>query len=110
MSDVDLVFDLVGGETQDRSWAVLQQGGTLVSTLNQPSEEKARQRGARGISYLTQTNPEELARIARLIDEGKLRPWVEQAYPLEEVASAQDQLEHKHVRGKTVIRVQTDGR
>ena len=108
VSDVDLVFDLVGGETQDRSWAVLQQGGTLVSTLNQPSEEKARQRGARGISYLTQTNPEELARIARLIDEGKLRPWVEQAYPLEEVASAQDQLEHKHVRGKTVIRVQTD--
>jgi len=33
---VDLVFDLIGGETQARSWRVLKAGGTLVSTLKQP--------------------------------------------------------------------------
>ena len=108
MADVDLVFDLVGGETQERSWAVLKEGGTLVSTLNQPSEEKARERRARGISYLTQSNAGELALIAHFIDSGKLRPWIAECYRLEDVAIAQDQLEHQHTRGKTVIRVQTD--
>jgi NADPH:quinone reductase-like Zn-dependent oxidoreductase len=32
-SDIDLVFDLVAGETQERSWSVLKRGGILVSTL-----------------------------------------------------------------------------
>jgi len=40
--EVDLVLDLVGGETQSRSWGVLRKGGRLVSTLQQPSPEKAR--------------------------------------------------------------------
>src|SRR3954454_4257868 len=41
--EIDLVFDLIGGDTQERSWAVLKDGGTIVSMLAQPSEEKARQ-------------------------------------------------------------------
>jgi hypothetical protein len=41
-----------------------------------------------------------------LIDEGKVRPLVEKCYPLEEAATAQEQLERKHARGKTVIQVE----
>jgi NADPH:quinone reductase-like Zn-dependent oxidoreductase len=41
VKDVDLVLDTVGGETQEKSFAVLKRGGTLVSTLGQPSIEKA---------------------------------------------------------------------
>jgi NADPH:quinone reductase-like Zn-dependent oxidoreductase len=41
--DVDLVLDLVGGETQERSWLVLKPGGILVSALGEPSREKAMQ-------------------------------------------------------------------
>jgi NADPH:quinone reductase-like Zn-dependent oxidoreductase len=105
VSDVDLVFDLIGGETQERSWAVLKEGGALVSTLDEPSQEKARERRARGTSYLTQPNAAELAQIARLIDEGKVRPYVEETYRLEDAALAQNHVEHKHARGKTVLRV-----
>jgi NADPH:quinone reductase-like Zn-dependent oxidoreductase len=53
--DVDLVFDLVNGETQDRSWAVLKQGGTMVSTLTKPSAERAKARGARAEHYMGAT-------------------------------------------------------
>jgi NADPH:quinone reductase-like Zn-dependent oxidoreductase len=31
-SDLDMVFDLIDGETPDRSWALLKRGGSLVST------------------------------------------------------------------------------
>jgi NADPH:quinone reductase-like Zn-dependent oxidoreductase len=105
VSDVDLVFDLIGGETQERSWAVLKEGGALVSTLDEPSKEKARERSARGTSYLTQPNAAELAQIARLIDEGRVRPCVEETYRLEDAAIAQNHVEHEHARGKTVLRM-----
>jgi NADPH:quinone reductase-like Zn-dependent oxidoreductase len=41
--DIDVVFDLVAGETQDRSWFVLKPGRILVSVLGQPSSQKAAQ-------------------------------------------------------------------
>ena len=46
--DIDLVFDLVAGETQERSWSVLKPGGILVSALGVHSQEKATHHGVRG--------------------------------------------------------------
>ncbi|MER8769713.1 NADP-dependent oxidoreductase [Mesorhizobium sp. M0092] len=105
VEDVNLVFDLVAGETQDRSWDVLKPGGTLVSTLSEPSAEKARQHRARGVSYLTKPNAAQLAEISRLIDAGKVRPFVQAIYPLEDVAKAEERLEKQHTRGKIVLQV-----
>src|SRR5690606_28431473 len=98
VSDVDLVFDLIGGETQDRSWAALKRGGTLVSTLGQPSEDKAREHGVTAKGYMVHTNAEQLAEIARLIDDGKVRPYVQATYPLQEVAKAQEHVEREHTQ------------
>ncbi|HWK49576.1 MAG TPA: NADP-dependent oxidoreductase [Steroidobacter sp.] len=101
--DVDLVFDLIGGETQDRSWAVLKPGGTLVSTLGQPAKEKAQARKASGKGYRAQPDPEQLAEIAQLIDDGKVRVYVQAVYPMRDAAEAQAHLEHDHAQGKTVL-------
>lgn len=103
--DVDLVFDLIGGETQERSWQVLKRGGVLVSTLGQPSQQKAEQYGVRAVGYRAQPNTQELAHIAELIDRGQVRPFVQSTYLLEEVAQAQQHLERDHARGKTVLLV-----
>lgn len=46
-NEMDLVFDLVGGETQARSWAVVASGGALISTLAEPSQVEASRHGAR---------------------------------------------------------------
>ena len=74
--DVDLVLDLVGGQTQERSWSVLKRGGILVSALGEPSREQAMQHRAHGLGYRAQPNAGQLAEIGRLIDQGKVRPVV----------------------------------
>jgi NADPH:quinone reductase-like Zn-dependent oxidoreductase len=102
---MDLVFDLIGGETQDRSWSVLKPGGVIVSTLSQPSQEKAREHGARGVHYMAKPNAAELAEIGGLIDAGKVKPFVQAIFPLEQVAKAEERLENGHNRGKIVLEV-----
>jgi NADPH:quinone reductase-like Zn-dependent oxidoreductase len=103
--DVDLVFDLVAGETQERSWNVLRPGGVLVSTLSEPSQQQAKQHQARGMSYIAQPNGRELEEISRWVEAGKLHPVVASTLPIEEVAKAQSMLEREHVRGKVVLRL-----
>jgi NADPH:quinone reductase-like Zn-dependent oxidoreductase len=101
--DVDLVLDLVGGETRERSWSVLKPGGVLVSALGEPSREKAMQHRAHGVGYRAQPNAGQLAEIGRLIDQGKVRPVVMATYPLAEVRQAHERLERGHVRGKIAL-------
>ncbi len=101
--DIDVVLDLIGGETQDRSWSVLKPGGIIVSTLTKPDEAKARQHGARGTNFMAHTNAEQLAEIGRLIDEGKVRPFIAGVFPFDIVQAAQRRLEQGNVRGKIVL-------
>ena len=101
--DVDLVLDLVAGETQERSWSVLRPGGVLVSALGEPSRERAMQHKARAVGYRAQPNAGQLAEIGRLIDQRKIRPVVMATYPLAEVRQAHERLERGHVRGKIVL-------
>jgi NADPH:quinone reductase-like Zn-dependent oxidoreductase len=102
--EVDMVFDLVGGETQERSWQILKRGGVLVSTLKEPSSEKAAAKGARGCRYTAQESGADLAEIGRLIDDGKVKVIVAKTFSIEEAAAAQEYLEHEHPAGKVVLR------
>ncbi|WP_211230439.1 NADP-dependent oxidoreductase [Inquilinus limosus] len=106
---VDMVFDLVAGETQDRSWAVLKPGGILVSTLGRPPEEKARAHRARGAGYMVQPNGRQLDEIRRLIEDRQVRPVVGAVLPLKEASAAHERLERHRLRGKLVLEVATDG-
>lgn len=103
--DVDVVFDLIGGETQERSWAVLKRGGILVSTVKPPDEQRAAAGGVRGALYMAKPNGEQLAEIGRLTEDGKVVPTVTRVLPLEAVADAHRLLETEHPRGKVVLRV-----
>jgi NADPH:quinone reductase-like Zn-dependent oxidoreductase len=103
--DMDLVYDLIGGETQERSWSVLKDGGVMVSTLQEPDEAKAAAKHARGVHYMTHPDGGQLREIARLIDSGEVKPTIERVYPLRRAADAERELEHEHVRGKIVLEV-----
>ncbi|WP_343715773.1 NADP-dependent oxidoreductase [Inquilinus sp.] len=106
---VDVVFDLIGGETQERSWAVLKPGGILVSTLGAPDEDQAKAHGARGAGYMAQPNGAQLAEIDRLIADGQVRPVIGAVLPLSEAAVAHERLERHRVRGKLVLEVAAAG-
>jgi len=101
--DMDIVFDLVGGETQERSWSVLRPGGILVSTLGQPSPEKAAQHQVRADGYMAQPDAMALAEIAQLIDHGKVRPVIDTTFPLADVARAEEKQARGHVHGKIAL-------
>ena len=102
---VDLVFDLVAGETQNRSWAVMRAGGALVSTLQKPDETLSRRHNVRGHVYRTKPNASQLTEIARLIEQGSVRPRVQRTFPLAQAATAQQALEKERTRGKIVLEV-----
>lgn len=101
--DVDLVYDLVGGQTQERSWNVLRTGGRLVSTLNEPSQVKAGEHGAEATRYTAHPDGKTLARIGELIDDGAVRVAVSGKYPFDDVSAALAHLHRGHVHGKIVV-------
>ena len=106
VSDCDMVFDLIGGDTRKRSWGVLRRGGILVSTLGQPDEAEAAKRGVRAKGYTAQPNASQLADIVGLIEQQKVRPVVTKSFALEDAAAAHRFLEKQHPRGKVVFAVQ----
>ncbi len=105
VNDVDLVFDLVGGDTQERSWSVLKDGGAMVSTLSRPSERQARLHQARAMNYMAHPDGSELGQIAELIAQKKVHPHVAARMPLSEAAAAHRAAECAHPRGKVVLEV-----
>jgi NADPH:quinone reductase-like Zn-dependent oxidoreductase len=85
---VDVVFDLVGGDTQKRSFLVLKEGGHLVSAVQPVSQEDAARYRVSGVMMRLAPSGEMLARIGRLLEEGTIRPDVATVYALEDAAQA----------------------
>jgi len=102
--DADVVLDTMGGDTQQRSWKTLREGGILSTILAPPPEEAVPPGKRLGYTFV-QPNAEQLSEIATLIDAGKLRIVVEAVLPLPEARSAQERSQAGHVRGKIVLRV-----
>ena len=104
--DVDLVFDLVGGDTLQRSWQVVKQGGMLVSVVSpRPSFAEAKAHDVRPVWFVVEPNREQLIQIGALIDAGRIRPIIETVLPLSQVRQAYEQGARGHTRGKIVLRV-----
>ena len=85
---VDVVFDLVGGDAQKRSFLVLKEGGHLVSATQPVSQEEAARHRVSGTMMRLVPSSDVLGRIARLLEEGTLRPDVATVYALQDVAQA----------------------
>ncbi|MCW5702205.1 MAG: NADP-dependent oxidoreductase [Bradyrhizobium sp.] len=105
-SELDMVFDLIDGETRERSWALLKRGGVLVSTLTDPSQDKAKEHGVRAMRYTVEADGAELAEIAKLVTAGKVKPHVAKTFPLERASDALSDVEKGHSVGKVVLTVE----
>ena len=103
--DMDLVLDTVGGESLEKSWSVIKQGGALVSIAGQPSLERAQEEGVRLIKPSQVLAQKDLENIARLMDEGKVKGSVGQGFPLHEAAQAHELSQRGHGRGRIVLRI-----
>jgi NADPH:quinone reductase-like Zn-dependent oxidoreductase len=128
VSEIDLVIDLVAGETRKRSWKVLKPGGLMVSTLGEPEIPSDAPKGARSRGMVVETKPElsnvqqicsptekragggwgqnpQLSEIGNRAANGKLRIEISKVFQLADPANAHEFLEHGHFRGKIVFGV-----
>lgn len=106
VQNADVVFDTIGGETQERSWKVLNRGGVLVSIVQPPSAETAAARGVRGIFMREDAKRnDELIQIAKLLASGQIKINVETVLPLSEARKAQELSQSGHAHGKIVLTI-----
>src|SRR5216683_423733 len=85
---VDVVFDLVGGDAQKRSFLVLKEGGHLVSAVQPVSQEEAAMHHVSGGMMRLAPSGDVLSRIGRLLEKRTIRPDVATVYALQDAAQA----------------------
>jgi NADPH:quinone reductase-like Zn-dependent oxidoreductase len=105
---VDLVVDLVGGETLRRSGATVREGGVVVSAVEDPPAWPDGVGRARGVYFVVEPDRPGLEELARRADAGALRPVVEEVLDLADGARAFGDKRRGGVRGKVVLRI-SDG-
>lgn len=97
---VTAVLDLVGGEALEVSPRLLAGGGRLASVL-----DPARVHELGGYYWFVRPDPDDLAALVRLVDEGRLAVHVERTFPLDLAADAHRLLEGGHMRGKLALEI-----
>lgn len=110
IGEVDVVFDVIGGDILDRSAALVRAGGALV-TIARPVT--VRPRDGRAVFFVVEPDRDVLTDLARRVRDGRLKPLVAAVRPLAEAAAAFGQGRSgsgsgKRTPGRTIIRV-TEG-
>jgi len=97
--DVDIVLDLVGGETLERSFGVVKPGGKVVSVVSRGAENRA-------VFFLVEVTTDRLNAITQLFEQGRLIPRVGSVVPLQEARTAHMMLGGApHKPGKILLAV-----
>jgi NADPH:quinone reductase-like Zn-dependent oxidoreductase len=96
---VDFVFDTVGGGLLAASPALLAPGGRLVAVAEEPPD------GVSGTFFIVEPDADQLIALARLADEGALKPAIDTTYPLADAVAAFERVETSNKRGKVVLEV-----
>ena len=104
LKDLDAVIDLIGGETLSRSYAVVKPGGIVVTTTGSrvPAEPEKK---IRVLDFAAERDASQVAHLARLVDQGVIKPRVGRVLPLAEARQAQDLSQKGSTGGKIVLRV-----
>lgn len=108
--DVDLVLSLVGGDTEEKSYSVIKEGGRLVSTVGLAHKEIAEEKNITAIAMVIQQSAEDLSRITELIKEGAVKTDLAKVYPLEDPVTtwkilSGDKSVEKPGHGKLVLQI-----
>lgn len=105
LTDIDLVFDTMGGEIQKKSFSVLKEHGRLISVLSIEDETLAETKQIEAKAIWLRTNGEQLSELAKLMADGKLVSVIGETFPLtrQGVYDAHALSETHHAVGKIVL-------
>jgi NADPH:quinone reductase-like Zn-dependent oxidoreductase len=105
LQPVDIVFDTIGGETLQRSYALVKPGGQIVSVVGAPDQDVAASLGIHASQVSAKMDQAILGEISRLIDTNQIQVVVSSVFPLSEIQQAHALSEGMHVRGKIGIKI-----
>ena len=105
VNDIDLVINLVGGETQINSFKTLKKGGKLFSGTMPPSQELAKEHEVEAKFIASAYSYKKLDYGKKLVEEGKIKPQTITTMKLEDAAKAQDLLSSGGLNGKIVLEI-----
>jgi NADPH:quinone reductase-like Zn-dependent oxidoreductase len=100
VGQVDLVFDLIGGDIGKRSARLVRTGGTLVTIVGPP---EARPAEGLAVDFVVESDRAQLGEIVQRVRDGRLRTNIGTVAPLENAITAFHPTERRP--GKTIIRV-----
>src|SRR5512144_2572007 len=100
VGEVDLVFDLIGGDIGKRSARLVRAGGTLVSIVG-PVE--ARPADGLAVDFVVESDRSQLGEIVQRLQDGRLRTNIGTVSTLDDAVAAFNSTERR--AGKTIIRV-----
>src|SRR5262249_36145012 len=106
--DVDVVFEMVGGDYAMRSLRVLKPGGLLLTAVERSNAALAaavEKAGRRFAGITVEPDQVGLEAMARLVDAGRMTIHVDRVFPMTEIAAAHGVLERGHLKGKLVLTV-----
>ena len=100
VGEVDLVFDVIGGEVQKQSARLIRPGGTLVTIVGPP---EARPSEGLAIDFVVESDRAQLSEIVRRVRDGRLRTNIGTVASLDDAVATFNSTERHG--GKTVIRI-----
>ncbi|QYN19195.1 NADP-dependent oxidoreductase [Amycolatopsis sp. DSM 110486] len=103
VGEVDVVFDMIGGDVHARSAALVRAGGTLVTIAMPPQVRPA---DGRAVFFVVEPDRVRLADLAERVRSGRLKPIIGTVVPLAEARAAFTS--GVRTPGKTIIRVTED--
>jgi NADPH:quinone reductase-like Zn-dependent oxidoreductase len=101
VSDIDVVFDTVGGETLRRSWSVLKPQGRMITIAS--TEENAADPQSKEAFFIVEPSRKQLSLIANLLDTAELCAVVDSVVPLSRAPEAYADAVPRQHRGKLVV-------
>ncbi|RKF13686.1 NADP-dependent oxidoreductase [Alginatibacterium sediminis] len=105
ISKVDIVLDSMGGDVLAASWELLNANGIVVSIVEPPSEEKAKEYSVRVAFVFIEPSRRILNELRALVDSNQLKPLIENRFSLEQIKEAHALSQSGRTRGKIVIDV-----
>ncbi|WP_130831012.1 NADP-dependent oxidoreductase [[Erwinia] mediterraneensis] len=101
LRDIDLVLDPIGGETLEKSWPVLREGGRIATLVEFGIESR---NGRIGEAVFFQSATPSLPEAVRQFQAGQLQIITDAIFPLDDARAALEKLATGHARGKVLIR------
>src|SRR6187397_2025750 len=100
VGEVDLVFDVIGGDIGKRSAGLIRAGGTVVSVVGPPETRPA---DGLAIDFVVESDRAQLSEVVQRVRDGRLRTNIGNVATLDDAVAAFNPT--NRVTGKTIIRV-----